>query len=126
MAIDAGLAAILGAAVGGVLTLIAAVVSGMFTAWQENRANSRAAREAKLASTIDAYEYALNVFFNKDGNPDRATRGNVFAQISLRGSQQVRVLLEEYLALPNDQRLAFDIDRFVFAMKAHIAEIEGV
>lgn len=79
-----------------------------------------------MASVADAYEHALNVVMNmkRGAVPDKSTRGNVFAQISLRGSSRVKELVRQFLDLPETERPAFDIDLLISEMQRHLTRLE--
>ncbi len=124
--LDPGVAALLGALVGAGSSVIVQIVAAFVTASHETRTFRRTLRKETIASVADAYEHALNVLFNmrRGGAPDRATYGAVFAQLSLRGSTEVKSLMEEFQNLSSQDRTGFDIDKMIKAMQAHLEQLE--
>lgn len=125
--LDPGQAALIGALIGAGSSVVVQVIAAIVTARHETRSFRRTLRKEVIASVADAYEYALNVILNmqRGENLDRATYGNVFAQISLRGSPKVKTLVKEFLALPVTTRESFNIELLIEAMQQHIAQLEN-
>jgi hypothetical protein len=126
MQIDAATAALLGILIGGIIGLVGTSITVTSSARLQVRAYNQANHQQKLERVIAAYEFALNVCFNliRDGNPDRATFGAMFAQLSLHGSEKVKKIMEDYLELPTNQSKSLDIKRLYSAMAEHIADLE--
>lgn len=124
--LDSGQAALMGALIGAGASVIVQIIAAFVTARHETRSFQRTLRKEQIASVADAYEYALNVILNMKtgGGPDRATRGNVFAQISLRGSVQVKALVEAFLALSPEEKRVFEMEPLIKAMQQHIVQLE--
>ncbi len=125
--LDPGYAALIGALIGGGASVIVQIIAAIVTANHESRAFGRTLRKETIASTADAYEYALNVIFNmqRGSGPDSATYGNVFSQISLRGSPAVKLLVSEFRALAPANRVSFNIDQLIVAMQQHLKQLES-
>jgi gas vesicle protein len=125
--LDPGLAALIGAFIGAGSSVIVQIIAAFVTARHETRSFRRNLRKETIASITDAYEYALNVIFNMQsgGGPDRTTQGNVFAQISLRGSSQVKTLVSKFKELPPAERASFKTEELIKAMQEHIAQLES-
>lgn len=124
--LDPGQAALFGALIGAGASVIVQIIAAFVTARHETRSFRRTLLKDQIASVTDAYEFAINVISNMrtGGTPDRATQGNVLAQISLRGSAEVKSIVESFLALPNADRSGFEIAPLVQAMKQHLALLE--
>ena len=125
--LDPGIAALFGALIGAGASMIVQIIAAFVTARHESRSFQRTFRKEQVANVADAYEHALNVIFNMrtDGNPDRSTRGKVFAQISLRGSAPVRVIIETFLNLSPEEKRDFEIEGLIEAMQRHITQLEN-
>lgn len=124
--LDPGVAALIGALIGAGSSVVVQVIAAIISARHEARSFQRAFRKEVIGSVTDAYEYTLNVLFNmKRGNPpDPATYGNVFAQISLRGSDEVNELMNEFHSLAPAARADFDVSRVINAMQNHVKQLE--
>jgi hypothetical protein len=124
--LDPGLAALIGALIGAGSSVVVQIIAAVITARHETRSYRRTLRKELIASVLDSYEYALNVIFNmqRGGGVERSTEGNVFAQISLRGSPLVKKLVEDFRELPIDERKSFKIDILIGAMQQHITQLE--
>jgi len=117
--------ALIGAAVGSLLTLLGTVIAAWAAARRERLSFERVHSQQHIDRVRDGYDFALNVLFNmkRGGSPDRATHGNVFARISLLGSPEVRHIVAVYLeAAPQDRSI--DLARLIEAMKSHLHELE--
>jgi gas vesicle protein len=125
--LDPGSAALMGALIGAGSSVIVQIIAAFVTAQHETRSFRRTLRKETIASVTDAYEYALNVIFNMQsgGAADRTIQGNVFAQISLRGSSQVKTLVSQFRELPPTERASFKIEELIKAMQEHIAQLES-
>ena len=117
--LDPGFAGLYGALIGAGSAVTVQIIAAIVTARHETRSFRRTLRKETMASVADAYEHALNVVMNmkRGAVPDKSTRGNVFAQISLRGSSRVKELVRQFLDLPETERPAFDIDLLISEMQ---------
>lgn len=128
MQLDPAISALIGAVIGGVIGVIGTTI----TVWSASRRELKAYRRTKSQQHSDrireTYEYALNVFFNlaRDGSPDRATYGNMFAQLSLYGSREVKRILDNYLTAQTTDKHSIDLENLIQAMKKHLSEVEGI
>lgn len=124
--IDPGTAALLGAAVGAGSSVIVQIVAAFVTARHETRTFRRALYKETIACVADAYEHALNVFFNmrSGATPDRTTYGKVYAQLSLRGSSDVKLLMDQFQSLLPEDRASFNVEQMVATMRSHIDLLE--
>ena len=125
--IDPGLSTLFGAFIGAGASVLVQIVAAIVAARAMRIEHRRSARGSELASVSDAYEHALNVIFNmmRGSQPDRATHGHVFAQISLRGSPQVRELILAFLDLERAEMAGFDPNPVIEAMKRHVEKLES-
>ena len=123
--IDPTAAALAGAVIGGVIGVLGTVITAWAASSRERKAFLRKASQQHAERVRGTYEFALNVLFNmnRDGSPDRATLGTVFAQISLFGSPEVNQMLASLLASSTNERMA-DLAALSEAMKRHLTEIE--
>jgi hypothetical protein len=128
--LDPGFAALLGAVIGSgssiIVQIIVQIIAAIITAKNNTKSFRREQRKEEIASITDAYEYALNVIFNiqRGQTPDSTTSGNMFAQISLRGSLEVKACVQVFQALPAQERQSFNIDELIDAMRKHITQLE--
>ena len=124
MPIDSTVAALVGAAIGGVIGVVGTVITAWATSRRERTAFLRLSSQQNADRVRSTYELALNVLFNlnRGGGPDRATYGNLFAQVTLFGSAEVNGLLNTYLAMPTQERQA-DLSKFADAMKRHVESL---
>lgn len=124
--LDPGVAGLYGALIGAGSAVIVQIIAAIVTARHETRSFRRTLRKESLASVADAYEHALNVVMNmqRGGHPERTTLGNVFAQISLRGSPRIKELVCQFIDLPENEKSAFDIDLLIKEMQWHLARLE--
>jgi hypothetical protein len=124
--LDPGFAALLGALIGSASSIIVQIIAAIITAKNNTKSSRREQRKEEIASITDAYEYALNVIFNiqRGQTPDSTTSGNMFAQISLRGSLEVKACVQVFQALPAQGRQLFNIDELIDAMRKHITQLE--
>lgn len=124
--LDPGVAGLYGALIGAGSAVTVQMIAAIVTARHETRSFRRTLRKESLASVADAYEHALNVVMNmqRGGHPEKTTRGNVFAQISLRGSPRVKELVCHFLDLPDAEKPAFDIELLIKEMQWHLAQLE--
>ncbi len=127
MNIDSTIAALLGATIGGVIGVIGTIITVVSTSRREFTSFRRSQLQQNFDWVSSAYEYALNVMFNikRDGNPDRATYGNVFAQLSLFGSPEVKSLFDHYLALDSEKKKEFETQKLINAMKEHLHSLQN-
>ena len=126
MPIDSTVAALIGAAIGGVIGVVGTVITAWATSRRERNAFLRLSSQQNADRIRSAYEHALNVLFNlnRGGGPDRATYGNLFAQVALFGSAEVSAMLNAYLEMPAQDRQA-DLPKFIEAMKRHVEALDG-
>ena len=124
--INAATSALVGACVGGLVALIGVLLNLLANAARDRKSFERQKRLRNLEQISDSYQFALNVIFNvqRGGSPDRSTRGNVFGQISLFGSDRVRSLCENFLAMSADEQKEFDLDALSAAMRSHLMTLE--
>jgi gas vesicle protein len=103
--LDPGFAGLYGALIGAGSAVTVQIIAAIVTARHETRSFRRTLRKETMASVADAYEHALNVVMNmkRGAVPDKSTRGNGFAQISLRGSSRVKELVRQFLDLPETE-----------------------
>ena len=127
MPFDSATSALLGAVIGGVIGVIGTAIAAWATSSRERTAFVRTRSLQHTDLVRETYAFALNVFFNLDtgGMPDRATSGKMYADISLHGSPLVREILLTYLAAKPQER-TIDMTRLREAMRAHLAELDGV
>lgn len=123
--LDPGIAALLGALLGAGASVVVQIIAAAVTARHETRAFRRTLRKETIASVADAYEYALNVIFGmqRGAAPDHATRGNVFAQVALRGSPRVKEIVTMFLELPPSERQELELKDLIVAMQQHLAAL---
>lgn len=124
--LDSGQAALLGALIGAGASVIVQIIAAFVTARHETRSFRRTLLKDQISSITDAYEYAINVISNMrtGGTADRTTQGNVLAQTSLRGSTEVKAIVESFFALPTANRQEFELAPLVNAMQQHLAQLE--
>ncbi len=125
--IDAAFAALLGAVIGGVIGVIGTILTNQAAARRELASFKRASSRQHVDRLRSTYEFALNVLFNleRSGNPDWATYGDMFARVSLYGSEEVKRILDAYLK-PHAKEAPFDIQCLIQAMKSHLEELERI
>ncbi len=125
--IDPGMAALFGAAIGAGASVIVQIIGAFVTSEHEVKRFQREIIKQQVVTLSETYELALNIIYNmkRNGNPDRSTRGSVFAQISLVGSPAVISLVNEFLEINSESQKKFDLNQLVKAMKEHISEVEN-
>jgi hypothetical protein len=126
MTIDSTAAALLGAIIGGLIGVVGTLISTWATFKQQTKSFNRNSIQKHIDDVISAYAFSLNVFFNikRDGFPDRATYGDVYAKISLFGSDEVKSLVNEIIVLPSEKRKEINVDKLINSMTHHIKELE--
>jgi hypothetical protein len=124
--LDPGFAALLGALIGSCSSIVTQIIVASITANNNTKSFRREQKKEEIASITNAYEYALNIIFNiqRGQTPDFATIGNMFAQISLRGSSEVKDCVYGFQSLPALERQSFNIDELIDAMQKHIIQLE--
>jgi len=127
MTIDSTTAALLGAIIGGLIGVIGTLISTWATFKHESKSFKRNSSRKHIDDVISVYSFSLNVLFNmkRDGHPDRATYGDVYAKVSLIGSNEVKALFNEIIAIPTDKRNEINMDKIINSMTHHIKELEG-
>ena len=125
MPIDSTVAALVGAAIGGVIGVVGTVITAWATSRRERNAFLRLSSQQNTDRIRSAYEHALSVLFNlnRGGSPSRETYGNLFAQVALFGSAEVRAMLNAYLEMPAQDRQV-DLQKFIEAMKRHVETLD--
>ena len=126
MQLDPAISALLGALIGGVIGVVGTVLTAWFSSRRERTSFRRTTSLQHIDRVRDTYQHALNVLFNltSGGNPDRATYGNLFAQVSLIGSLKVNDLLQAYLDLPLPRKPP-DVTAFIRAMTEHLSDLQS-
>ena len=126
MAIDPAVAALGGAAIGGAISVVTAVITAWCTAHRERKAFERAVSQQEVDRVRGTYEHALNAFFTleRGPTPDPAKFGDVLAQLSLFGSGPVNDIFNTFLDMTEDRHV--DLPALVGAMKDHISELEAM
>ena len=119
-------AALAGAIIGGVIGIISTLITTWATFNKESKLFKRNNLQKHLDEVLSTYSFALNVFFNmkRDGNPDRASYGDVYARISLYGSIEVRRIVQTIVDSAPDKKRDLDIDLIITAMKKHTDKLE--
>lgn len=127
MTIDSTTAALFGAIIGGLIGVIGTLITTWATFKQESKSFKRNNSQKHIDDVTSAYFFSLNVLFNikRGGSPDRATYGDVYAKISLIGSDEVKLLINEIIALPDDKRKEINLDKIIESMTRHIKTLEG-
>jgi hypothetical protein len=115
-----------GALIGSCSSIVVQIIAAIITANNNTKSFRREQRKKEIASITNAYEYALNVIFNiqRGQTPDSTTIGNMFTQISLRGSLEVKACVHGFQALPAQERQLFNIDELIDAIQKHITQLE--
>ena len=126
MPIDPTWSALIGAAIGGVIGVIGTLISVVAASRRELATFRRTSASEHIRSVREAYALTLNVLFNmnRGGAPDRATLGNVYAQVALAGSVTVRQLVEAYVTALPQEREKIDLQGVIDAMHEHIHSLE--
>jgi hypothetical protein len=124
--IDPAAAAILGFALGGLVSVVTNQVANRAAAKRESDAFIRRVGEAAVQRTREAYEFILNCLINihRDGSPDRTSYGTMYAHVVLMGSQDLRELLLPFLqSRVPEQRPSLGVVEE--AMRVHLASLEA-
>ncbi len=127
MNVNSTIAALLGSLIGGVIGIIGTIITIWATFEKESKSFRRNHIQKHVEEIISAYSFALNVFFNlkRNGQPDRASYGEVYVKLSLLGSDKVKSILNEIIQLPPDKKADLDIERIIAAMQDHIKELKS-
>jgi hypothetical protein len=121
------LVTLLGVVIGGMISIVGIIISNNAAHKRETLSFKRTTSQLHYDSVRSAYEFSLNVIYNmkRDGNPDRATRGDVYARLTLLGSKEVTDLITEDVLMSNEKLKIVDTNKLVKAMKKHLDSIDN-